>query len=653
MARFLVSAWSATTEQASYEAYRAGDGIALPDGGMRWASANATVPCALRTDLGTARVVTWYQVSPSMYAANQDPTAWTFEGSADGATGWVVLDTRSSITWPLYTCRSFTFANSTAYRYYRLNVTANGGVLTSIAELQLGDGAPLSRLWDWEMSGASNGNSGSGEFTLSVEFYPTIDLNLTHLSYYEASAQTGVVTLRLRDVSGAIVTSTTDVGIGGRYGWRDVAIPPITITANTHYEVEIYFSGYFAIGPGTLATPRTNNDLVLVANGSGTVRGVTFNPRYSSGNNLATTAGSNYLVGVVAARDLPIGVVQVDTLYGEALTLGGGQAQVDAHHTEMLTLGLGVAQSDATYAEALTLGGGQVQTDTLYVEALTIYGPPPPEVAGIVQVAGGATLGTTWASLSGPTSDLYILAAAGDWVEVGIGVVWDPSGAFPYHDIATIVSGAPLNWVSTGTTSHAQGVPGMFQTAGSGYHVACSGSVYYQVKAGDVVDGVVRLRLYGKTNTATKVVNAGTSPYLWAAPMPSAPVTAMVTGTLTTTSTMMTGSVTLPCGEGDWVEVLSNMLVNPGAPTVAFDACTVVSGAPVNYVGLGGSTMGGGQGGWRCARNDYDSVGGGGMLYQVKKADLVAGSVTFRAVGWTTSGTTTLDAVSYLSARVV
>jgi len=63
-------------------------------------------------------------------------TAWTFLGSNDGTT-WTTLDTQSGITWPTVgQTQSFIFANTTAYSYYRINITANGGdAFTQIAEI--------------------------------------------------------------------------------------------------------------------------------------------------------------------------------------------------------------------------------------------------------------------------------------------------------------------------------------------------------------------------------------------------------------------------------------------------------------------------------------------------------------------------------------
>jgi hypothetical protein len=57
----------------------------------------------------------------------RDPKDWTLQGSQDG-TSWTDLDKRTGESFPsrLQT-KEYTFGNSTAYAYYRLNITANSG----------------------------------------------------------------------------------------------------------------------------------------------------------------------------------------------------------------------------------------------------------------------------------------------------------------------------------------------------------------------------------------------------------------------------------------------------------------------------------------------------------------------------------------------
>ena len=59
----------------------------------------------------------------------RSPKTWKFFGSVSGADNtWVELDSRENVTdWANNELRLFTFANNTAYTFYRLRITANGG----------------------------------------------------------------------------------------------------------------------------------------------------------------------------------------------------------------------------------------------------------------------------------------------------------------------------------------------------------------------------------------------------------------------------------------------------------------------------------------------------------------------------------------------
>lgn len=84
--------------------------------------------------VGVTKVVTRYTVTAGGgVGGSSAPKDWTFEGSNNNSS-WTVLDTQTSQTgWNvLHETRAYTFSNSTAYRYYRINITANGGVSTQL-----------------------------------------------------------------------------------------------------------------------------------------------------------------------------------------------------------------------------------------------------------------------------------------------------------------------------------------------------------------------------------------------------------------------------------------------------------------------------------------------------------------------------------------
>lgn len=54
------------------------------------------------------------------------PSNFTFQGSNDDS-AWTTLDTQTSQTFSASETKTYSFANSVKYRYYKLDVTANGG----------------------------------------------------------------------------------------------------------------------------------------------------------------------------------------------------------------------------------------------------------------------------------------------------------------------------------------------------------------------------------------------------------------------------------------------------------------------------------------------------------------------------------------------
>ncbi|WP_327044646.1 ThuA domain-containing protein [Microbispora sp. NBC_01189] len=83
-------------------------------------------------------VVGHYALTSANDYQGRDPKNWTLKGSQDGQT-WVDLDKRTNETFPQrFQTKEYKFDNSTAYPWYRLDITANSGEpLTQLAELRL------------------------------------------------------------------------------------------------------------------------------------------------------------------------------------------------------------------------------------------------------------------------------------------------------------------------------------------------------------------------------------------------------------------------------------------------------------------------------------------------------------------------------------
>jgi len=95
---------------------------------------------------GLAWRITQYQIASANDVQQRDPKDWQFQGSNNG-TSWTTLDTQTgqSFATRLLT-KTYNLVNTTPYRYYRLNITANNG--GSGYQIQLSEFALLSAASD-------------------------------------------------------------------------------------------------------------------------------------------------------------------------------------------------------------------------------------------------------------------------------------------------------------------------------------------------------------------------------------------------------------------------------------------------------------------------------------------------------------------------
>ena len=87
------------------------------------------------------KVVSGYAITSADAPTDRDPMDWQLLGSNDGKT-WTTLDTRSGEQWSKrYEQRSFKLSNQSAYKFYRLNITAVRDVARAnsvqLAEIEL------------------------------------------------------------------------------------------------------------------------------------------------------------------------------------------------------------------------------------------------------------------------------------------------------------------------------------------------------------------------------------------------------------------------------------------------------------------------------------------------------------------------------------
>jgi hypothetical protein len=95
----------------------------------RWFNQDKGSTGWLEYDFGTGlpRTITRYSVASAVDVPERDPKDWEFQGSSDG-TNWITLDTQSGQTFSTrFEMKTYKVARPSAYRYYRLNITANNG----------------------------------------------------------------------------------------------------------------------------------------------------------------------------------------------------------------------------------------------------------------------------------------------------------------------------------------------------------------------------------------------------------------------------------------------------------------------------------------------------------------------------------------------
>ncbi|WP_433545222.1 GH92 family glycosyl hydrolase [Streptomyces sp. CA-294286] len=113
-------------------------------------------------DLDEPVKVVSYALTSANDAAERDPKDWNLLGSADGTT-WKTLDTRKDESFASrFQTKTYGFANDTAYRHYRLEITRNAGApLLQLADVQFSNGDTSTPVPEQMRSQIDRGPSGS------------------------------------------------------------------------------------------------------------------------------------------------------------------------------------------------------------------------------------------------------------------------------------------------------------------------------------------------------------------------------------------------------------------------------------------------------------------------------------------------------------
>jgi hypothetical protein len=220
----------------------------------------------ISVDYGSAVIVNAYYIAPqgdqggSVY---NTPTAFTAYGSNNGSS-WTSLASFSSISgFAAGSYKEFTFSNTTAYRYYRLEVTASSASGVSISEWNVGIAPAASELGNFGELGDSNiikcasftGNS-SADVTVDLGFEPQFLLT------FRTGGSNWSVVDNLRGIvtGGVDPTIFADTGGAENTAANRIDLTPtgfIQKSGQTGNETVVYM----AIRRGGMQTPTSASDV--------------------------------------------------------------------------------------------------------------------------------------------------------------------------------------------------------------------------------------------------------------------------------------------------------------------------------------------------------------------------------------------------------
>jgi alpha-L-fucosidase 2 len=218
------SAENGTTESAA----KAFDGLSS----TKWYNAGAapTGWLQFKHGGGAAWAISQYSLTSANDVPARDPRDWQLQGSNDGS-GWTALDTRSGETFSSrFQTKNYAFANTNAYRHYRLNITANGGDAgLQLSEFTLGSSGVLT-------------NAPDGLTALSGAV-----TNSASLSWNSLSGATIYHVRRSQNAAGPFVTLAS--GMTGT-NFADYGIGP-----NVFYYYKVAGASASGVGPDSIIVP--------------------------------------------------------------------------------------------------------------------------------------------------------------------------------------------------------------------------------------------------------------------------------------------------------------------------------------------------------------------------------------------------------------
>ena len=253
----------------------------INDGVAETSNANSTgyvsnADMDISVDYGSAVIVNAYYIAPqgdqggSVY---NTPTAFTAYGSNDGSS-WTSLASFSSISgFAAGSFKEFTFSNRTAYRYYRLEVTASSASGVSISEWEIGIGPNADELGNFGEAedssiikcGSYTGNGSSTGPSINLGFEPQFVMIRNASStqnWWVLDNMRGIVSggtdIRLKWNATSSEDSTGDV-----ISLTSTGFDVTTSSSSTNTNGDTYI--YMAIRRGDMQAPSTPSDVFAIS----------------------------------------------------------------------------------------------------------------------------------------------------------------------------------------------------------------------------------------------------------------------------------------------------------------------------------------------------------------------------------------------------
>jgi hypothetical protein len=125
-------------DYSGHDRYKAFNHSVSSPSSIQWASDTTTMPVWIGIDLGTGRYVTSCTISATSDQGANAPNTFKIQGAnQSNFSDAVDLSSQSGLTWSNSEMKTFSWTNTTAYRYFRVYVTVAGGLYCHVGEIEI------------------------------------------------------------------------------------------------------------------------------------------------------------------------------------------------------------------------------------------------------------------------------------------------------------------------------------------------------------------------------------------------------------------------------------------------------------------------------------------------------------------------------------